>query len=413
MPSPLAPAGRTARPPADTRPAVTVLSGFWPAATMAVARTLLAADPTLYVVRHDLSSVRDGIVHRVVRTGAGIVEDAHVELAHGCVSCTLREDILTTLARLAAGQPARDIVLVLPEVVEPESVAAACAHCQVGGAPIADLVRFDSYVTVVAAEHLLDGLASTDDLAQLGIAAAPDDHRSLADVIVRQIEYADTVVLWGGTPDDLFEAQRLAVLVHRLAPWAVQLTAGDGPTVDATGLATRLRHTDRHRPETPGVLGRGVEGYPIGVHEPIADCGIVSAVFRARRPFHPGRLHAALDEVAIHALRSRGHLWLASQPDAVIAWECAGGGVAMHTIGPWLVTLPDAEWHQASAQRRLAAALEWDPYYGDRDSNLVLIGIDFDPVDLHRRLASCLLTDAELADGEAGWRALPDPFAGC
>lgn len=414
MPSPLAPAGRTARPSADTRPAVTVLSGFWPTATMAVARTLLAADPTLLVVRHDLGSVNDGIVHRLVRDGAGIVEDVRVELVHGCVSCTLREDVLPTLARLATDQPARDIVLVLPEVVEPEAVAAACAHCQVGGAPIADLVRFDSYVTVVAVEHLLDGLASIDDLIHLGIAAAPDDHRSLADVIVRQIEYADTIVLWGDSPDDAFEAQRLGVLLDRLAPWAVQLRVGDEQVVDATGLAARLRHTDRHRPETPAVLARGLEGYPIGLHEPIADCGVVSAMFRARRPFHPGRLHAALDDVTIHALRSRGHLWLASQPDNVIAWECAGGGIAMHTLGRWLVAVPDADWaDQASTQRRLAAALDWDPYYGDRHSNLVFIGLDFDPVDLHRRLAACLLTDAELAEGEAGWRALPDPFSGC
>ncbi|MFY1697981.1 MULTISPECIES: CobW family GTP-binding protein [unclassified Solwaraspora] len=413
MPSPLAPAGRTARPPADIRPAVTVLTGFWPAATMAVARTLLAADPSLLIVRHDLSGVRDGTVHRVVRDGTGIVEDVRVDLVHGCVSCTLREDVLPTLARLATDRPGSDIVLVLPEVVEPEAVAAACRHCRVGGAAIDDLVRFDSYVTVVAAEHLLDGLISTDDLVHLGIHAAPDDHRALADVIARQIEYADTVVLWGEADGGDFETHRLGVLLHRMAPWAVHLRAGDQPVVDAGWLAARLRHTARHRPETPDVLTRGIEGYTLGVHEPVADCGIVSAVFRARRPLHPGRLHAALDDLTAEALRSRGHIWLASQPETVLGWESAGGGLGLRTLGPWLAAVPDAEWEQASAQRRLAAAMEWDPYYGDRHQHLVFVGVDLDPAGLHRRLAACLLTDAELADGEAGWRALPDPFTGC
>ncbi|WBB95991.1 GTP-binding protein [Solwaraspora sp. WMMA2080] len=412
MPSPSAPVGRTTHRAATTRPAVTVLSGFWPAATMAVARTLLAADPALLVVRYDVGPAHDGAPHRVLRDGTGPVEDVRLDLVDGCVCCTLRADAPTTLARLAAARPGRDIVLVLPEVVEPETLAAACAHGRVAGRTVCDLVRFDSYVTVVAADHLLDGLASTDDLGQLGIAAAPGDRRRLADVIARQIEYADTVVLWGGSIDQAFETHRLGVLLSRMAPWAVHLRAGDQPTIDATRLAGQLRHTDRHRPETPTVLDRGVEGHLIGVHEPVADCGVVSAVFRARRPLHPARLYAALADVTAGPLRSRGHLWLANRPEAVIGWECAGGGLTLRTLGRWLVDLPDEQWEQASPQRRLAAALDWDPYYGDRHSNLVFVGVDFDPVDLHRRLAACLLTDAELADGEAGWRNLPDPFTG-
>src|SRR5687768_7314493 len=94
---------------ADTRPAVTVLSGFWPAVTFAAARALLAADPSLMLIRHDLSGVRDGVVHRVVRTGTGILEDERVDLVHGCVSCTLREDVLPTLVRLARSHPGRDL----------------------------------------------------------------------------------------------------------------------------------------------------------------------------------------------------------------------------------------------------------------------------------------------------------------
>ncbi|MFF0655802.1 CobW family GTP-binding protein [Micromonospora tulbaghiae] len=409
--SPLAPADPGATT-AATGPSLTVLSGFWPSATYAVARTLLAADPALVLVRHDLADLAAGTVHRIVRDAAGVLEDERITLAHGCVSCTLREDVLPTLARLARAQPHRDLLLMLPEVVEPEAVAAVCAHCLVDGAPITDLIRVDSYVTVVDAEHLLDGLAGTDDLKTLGIAAAANDDRAVADVVVRQIEYADTLVLWGESREGAYDTSRLSVLLERMAPWAAQVRV-DGDLVDAGRLTRHLRHTHRHRPETPGILSRGLQGYTLGAHEPESDCGVVSAVFRARRPFHPQRLHDVLEEVNAEMIRSRGYIWLAGQPDTVVAWEFAGGGLAMGSLGYWLVSLPEQHWEHVEDQRRLAAALDWDPYYGDRHQHLVFIGLDIDPAELQRTLAGCLLTDAELADGEQTWRTYPDPFAGC
>ncbi|WP_433531142.1 CobW family GTP-binding protein [Micromonospora sp. CA-263727] len=396
----------------DSRPSLTVLSGFWPAATYAIARTLLAADPGLLLVRHDLADVCNGSVHRVVRDRDGVLEDVRIFLAHGCVSCTLREDVLPTLARLVRTRPGRDIVLMLPEVVEPEAVAAACAHCPVDGVPITELLHVDSYVTVVDAEHLLDGLASTDDLKTLGIQAADNDERALADVVVRQIEYADTLVLWGQSAEGAYDTDRLAVLLNRITPWATQVRV-DGDLVDANLLTRQLRDTRRYRPETPGVLVRGLEGHLVGVHEPQPDCGIVSAVFRARRPFHPQRLHDVLEDLNAEVIRSRGHLWLSSQPETVVAWDFAGGGLAMGSLGRWLAALSDRHWDEVSDHRRLAAAMDWDPYYGDRHQHLVFIGLDLDPASLHRTLTACLLTDAELADGEQAWRGHPDPFADC
>ncbi|QOC92511.1 CobW family GTP-binding protein [Micromonospora craniellae] len=395
-----------------SRPSLTVLSGFWPAATYAVARTLLATDPGLLLVRHDLADVRNGTVHRVVRDRDGVLEDERISLAHGCVSCTLREDVLPTLARLVGTRPGRDLVLMLPEVVEPEAVAAACAHCLIDGVPITDLLHVDSYVTVVDAEHLLDGLASTDDLKTLSIHAADNDDRALADVIVRQIEYADTLVLWGHSAEGAYDTDRLAVLLNRITPWAAQVRVDDD-LVDANLLTRQLRDTHRYRPETPGVLARGLEGHLVGVHEPQPDCGIVSAVFRARRPFHPQRLHDVLEELTAEVIRSRGHLWLASQPETVVAWDFAGGGLALGSLGRWLAALPDRYWDEVSDHRRLAAAMDWDPYYGDRHQHLVFIGLDLDPTGLHGTLTRCLLTDAELADGEQAWRDYRDPFTDC
>ncbi|MEE6262594.1 CobW family GTP-binding protein [Plantactinospora sonchi] len=409
--SPLAPAD-TSTPAAGNRPSLTVLSGFWPSATYAVARTLLAADPSLLLLRHDLKAVRDGVVRRTVRDGTGVLEDERITLAHGCVSCTLREDVLPTLVRLVHTHPGRDLVLMLPEVVEPEAVAAACVHCLVDGAPITDLLRVDSYVTVADAEHLLDGLASTDDLKTLDIHAADNDDRGLADVIVRQLEYADTVVLWGRSREGAYDTDRLSILLARMVPWATQVRV-DGDLVDAHTLDHQLRGTGRHHPETPGVLTRGLQGHLLGIHEPLPDCGVVSVVYRVRRPFHPKRLHDALEDLGAEAIRSRGHLWLASQPETVVAWDFAGGGLGLGSLGRWLTALPDGLWNHQPVHRQLAATLDWDPYYGDRHQHLVFIGLDLDPADLHRTLNRCLLTDAELADGEEAWRGYPDPFAGC
>jgi G3E family GTPase len=133
-----------------------------------------------------------------------------------------------------------------------------------------------------------------------------------------------------------------------------------------------------------------------------------------------------LESVTAQALRSRGHVWLASQPDLAIAcvsgrfygrqthtWESAGGGLDMGCLGRWLAALPDDRWQEASDQRRLAAAVDWDPYYGDRHNHLVFVGLNLDPADLHNQLAAGLLTDAEISQGEERWLAFADPFAGC
>lgn len=230
---------------ADPRPSLTVLLGFWPEAVFAVARALLAADPSLLLVRHDLTGIRDGVVWRVVRSGARIMEDERVSLRHGCVACAVRDDVLPTLVRLTRSHPGQDLVLMLPEVVEPETVGAACAHCLVDGAAITDLLCVDSYVTVVDAEHLLDGLASTGDLASLGIQAADDGHRAFADVVVRQIEYADTLVLWGQSPERAFDTRMMSILLQQMAPRAVHIRV-DGDCFDASALTRQLCRTHRH-----------------------------------------------------------------------------------------------------------------------------------------------------------------------
>jgi G3E family GTPase len=403
----------TVPPQTDRRSAVTVLAGFSPAATEAVARILLVADPELALIQHDISAVHAGVVRRTVRTATQVLENEVVELAHGCVSCTLREDVLPTLVRTGRRRPGGALLLTLPPAIEPEAVAAACAGCAVDGAPVTDTVRFDSYVTVVEAAAILADLASTDDLRHRDLHAADNDHRGVADVAISQIEYADTIVTWGSPDHDPLDAARLKVLLSHLAPWAVQLRIGDTSRLDCTAIAARLRSTGRHNPRTPGMAARALEGFPIGIHQPRDDHGVGSVLFTSRRPFHPQRLHDALDDLSGEALRGRGQFWLASQPDTALGLEAAGGGVGMGPLGHWLAALPTDRWTEAGDYRRMTADLNWDPYYGDRHTALAFIGLHLDADALTGRLTDCLLTDAELADGFDAWRLAPDPFADC
>jgi G3E family GTPase len=380
---------------------VTVLAGFSPAATQAVARALLITDPGLVLLTHDLSSVRDGVVRRTIRTAAEIIETAETRLVHGCVSCTLREDVLPALARLARERPDGRIVLALPPAIEPEAVAAA--------KPVG--VRLDSFVTVVEARAFLDDLTSSDDLRDRGLHAAENDHRAVADVVARQVEFADTIVVWGTPQDDPYDSGRLGTLLHRLAPWATRTRVGDSRSVDCTALAAEVLGHGRHDPARPGMLGRALEGRPIGIHDPAGEYDVGSVLFRSRRPFHPRRLFDALDELT-GAVRGRGLFWLASQPGTAIGWESAGGGVQLGNLGHWLAAVPAERWAEASDQRRLAADLDWDPYYGDRRTVLSFVGLGLDCPALTALLRSCLLTDDELAAGAERWPALPDPFDG-
>jgi G3E family GTPase len=401
---------------ADLRPALTLLTGFAPEATRAAADLLARADPALLVVGYDLTGlVADGTVRRTVRDGRGTIEDERTVLEHGCLSCTVREDLLPALVRLARSRPGSDIALVLPPSMEPETVATACSWCHVDGAPVTDAIRIDSVVAVCDPASLLDTLDSDQDLADRGLQAADDDTRSVADTAARQIEYADTVLLWTLDADpagaaDPYEHARLAVLLERLNPWARHLVAD----LDEPGrLSARLRRSGRFDPDGPEPYGRGLEGYAVGCHEPEPDCGVVATLYRARRPFHPARLHRALPAVAGSTLRGRGHLWIASQPDSIVAWESSGGGVSMGDLGRWLAATPDEEWDESSPERRINADLHWDPDFGDREIQLAFVGLHFAADELAAVLDGCLLTDEEIAEGRRAWREYEDPFGGC
>lgn len=370
---------------ADTR--LVLVTGLRRDATGWVAGQLLHEEPGSVVVHHDLSALAEGIVRRRVRFGVGPSEDTALELAHGCVSCTLRQDLLPLLRKLVARPDVRRIVLHLDPVMEPEPVCWALHNVLVGDVIVADLVVVEGVVAVVDEGGWLVAATGDEPLGH-------DGERALAQVAVGQVEFADAIVITGRAGDEWAAAHTAAVL-DRLAPGAPRGYSAHGLLAAVPSWARRGEVTDAHAP-----LLRGCP--PM---EP--DLGVMLTVFEARRPFHPERLHRALDVLLTGVVRTRGRMWVATQPDVALWLESAGGGLRVGYAGAWLAAVDDEAWQRVSPERRAKAAVDWHPRWGDRTQELVILSHDASPAHLVATLRDALLTDHELA---GDWGGYPDPF---
>ncbi|WP_406233349.1 ribosome hibernation factor-recruiting GTPase MRF [Nocardia sp. NBC_01009] len=382
----------------DRRTPVVVIAGSSGRATAGVDRAAdaLRTTPGTVTIRHDLSGLREGIVHRTVRTGEHETS-AVLELAHGCVSCTLRMDLLPLLCTLAARDSVYRIVLALDPAFEAEAVCQAIENVVVTGivgrvdGPAGRDVRLEAVVTCLEAERWLADATGEETLAERGLATA-DDERTVAQLAVGQVDFADAVVALGDSGDPL-ERMRLGAVLARLVPGApVAWVAPDGPgSEEIETLLTRIpvdsrrgRVFDAHAP-----LLRGQP--PLG-----ADHAVALMEFAASRPFHPVRLHEALDVLFDGVVTARGRIWLATQPDEVVWLESAGGGLRVGGAGPWLAAMSPAELESADPTRRAMAALRWDDRFGDRDTSLVILVHDADPAEIRQALYWALVEDDEL-----------------
>ncbi|MFC5141477.1 ribosome hibernation factor-recruiting GTPase MRF [Actinomycetospora rhizophila] len=366
------------------------------------------------LVAHDLRGLGEGVVHRRVVDDDGAA-DTVLELAHGCVACTLREDLLPLLLRLARDPAVRHVVLLLDPGMEPEAAAEALHTLVPEGAdgPVTGVLALRGVVGVIDAETWLDDAGSDDALVERGLGLTADDERTVAQMVVAQAEFADVLVVAGrcATP---WDRVRLEAVLDRLAPRAERLTVADPPG-GAPEIAVELGADVVTRLAGLGPDAR--RGVPEDAHAPLLrgqpplsrDAGVSLLHVGHRRPFHPERLHAAVDVLLHGTIRARGRVWVASQPEHVLWLESAGGALQVGFAGTWLAAGAD-EWDEVGDERRAAAALRWDDRFGDREQQLVVLVHDADPAGIVEALDAALLTDAELARGEAAWRRFPDPF---
>ncbi|MEV0612582.1 GTP-binding protein [Nonomuraea sp. NPDC050404] len=367
---------------------VVLVAGLHGSARTAAVDRLLADHPGSLAVHHDLREVVRGRVRRTVRDPTGVLDTADLRLAHGCVTCTVREDLIPQLVLLA---PRAALLIVdLWDSVEPRSVAEAvdCDEAR-------QTLRLTAVLTALDAEALPDDITRGERLIQVGKPAAGGDRRYLAEVLARQLEYATGLVLHGGDEDDR-ELSR-SVLAH-LAPVTPVHTAGSLPSCTGAALCA-------------GELAERVDPATARLPCDAQTDEIVTAVWRSRRPLHPGRLFDAVDELVTESVRSRGRFWLAGRPSRLLAWDAVAGIVSVEDGGPWLAALPEAAWDLVAPARRLAAALDWEDGHGDRVQHLVFTGPGLDPVRFRALLDSCLLTEEEQDAGPPAWARYDDPFA--
>ena len=387
---------------------VTVLSGFLGAGKTALLQHVLNNRDGLRVavIVNDMSSVN--IDAALVRDGDATLhrtEEKLVQMGNGCICCTLREDLLREVADLARAGRFDYLLIESTGISEPMPVAETFSFTDDEGKGLSDLAALDTMVTVVDASAFPRDLGQGDELCERGIGLDEEDDRTVDDLLVEQVEFADVLVI---NKVDCVEAEDLGALqalLRKLNPDAEQILAEYG-RIDPRQILATGRFDFERASSMPGWMSemRGEESSEQDEY------GIRSFVYRARRPFHPQRFHDFIQEDWPGVMRSKGFAWLATRHDLVGLWHQAGGSCALSGAGTWWATVDRSEWPD---EPEILAEIEanTEGSFGDRRQEIVVIGRDVDEADLCRRFDACLLSDEELALGIDGWQEFSDDFA--
>ena len=387
---------------------VTVLSGFLGAGKSTLLNYILRNRDNLRVavIVNDMSEINidGGAVQRDVTLNRA--EEKLVEMSNGCICCTLREDLLEEVSALAKDGRFDYLLIESTGISEPLPVAETFTFRDDAGQSLADSARLDTMVTVVDGLNFLQDYQAAESLDSRGETLEESDERSITDLLIEQIEFADVILISKIDLISSADRQELMAILQRLNTHAeiIPMVMGEVPL---NKILDTGRFDFERAAQAPGWL-QELRGEHVPETE---EYGIASSAYRARRPFHPERFFNFIERPWTNGklLRSKGFFWLASKYQEAGSWSQAGGLMRYGFAGRWWRFVPSDQWPQ-DPETRAEILQKWQPDTADCRQELVFIGQHIDFSLLTHELDACLLSDAEMALGEASWKRLNDPF---
>lgn len=372
---------------------VTVLSGYLGAGKTTLLNHVLnnRQGMKVAVIVNDLSEVN--IDADLIQDGGGLsrVDEKLVEMSNGCICCTLREDLLREVEKLAKERRFDYILIESTGVGEPIPVAQTFTYIdETNGIDLTAFCRLDCMVTVVDAYNFWHDYSSGESLLDRKQAVGADDMRDVADLLIDQIEFCDVLVLNKCDSIDPDQLEELKKVLQALQPHAKMICTNYGRVDPA-----EIMNTGRFDFERSSASAGWIQEMRKEHHTPeTEEYGISSFVYERRRPFHPERLRLWMHDWPEEAVRAKGIVWVASRDRYAQTISQAGHSIQFGPAGYWIASLPEKEREEA-LKAYPESAKQWDPVYGDRMSKVVFIGVEMDKPRMIESLDRCLLRDDE------------------